>query len=167
MRVPHPGLKSTNLLKSLPMGPQAVCHPGTRLPQKLHSSSAPACKPRVRAVQDVITQYIAGYISLLCSVVVVPFLFYCIYLISSRSSGPKHTRIREIIFHWLYRLLKHSTVGWEFWHYPVPHCCPVPRHHTRTLSLLPPKNPTDRSCTAQHSLAGAILNGVATRADRQ
>lgn len=114
MRVPHPGSKSTNLLKSLPMGLQAVCHPGTRLPQKLHSSSAPARKPRVRAVQDVITQYIAGYISLLCSVVVVPFLFYCIYLISSRSSGPKHTRIREIIFHWLYRLLKHSTVGGNF-----------------------------------------------------
>lgn len=65
-----------------------------------------------------------------CSVVV--FLFYCIYLISSRSVGPKHTCIREMIFHWNLlapllwdRLLKHSTVGGNL-ALPMPHCCPVP-----------------------------------------
>lgn len=134
--------------------------------------SAPASKPRVQAVKDVIAKKIVGYIILLCSVIV--FLFYCVYLISSRSLGPKHTHIREMIFplkSFGSSVMRQTTETFHCWgEFGVPHAtllsCLLSCQHWDSmvtlgfLSLLPPKNSTDRSCTAQHITVQAILRSV-------
>lgn len=109
-----------------------VCHLGTRFPRTLHSPSAPACKPRVRTVNrcDYILLCWLHHASLFCCRL---FLFYCTYLISCRSSGPKHTRIREMIFHWSLLAPLFETDYWNIplsggiWRYPC---------HTAVLSPL-------------------------------
>lgn len=96
---------------------------------------------------------------------VVVFLFYCTYLISCRSLGPKHTCIREMIFHWSLSAPLFETDYWNIpllegiWHYPCHTAVPPPllstwgqhvTHFFFLFVLLPPKNSTEWSSTAQY-----------------
>lgn len=79
--------------------------------------------PSVSSSMHAYRRVIAGYIILLCSVV---FLCYCIYLISSRSLGPKHTRIKGDDFPFFgSSVMRQTTETFHcfegIWRYPLLH----------------------------------------------